>query len=235
MTRGSFFASVVWSSCLMAVPSLVSVLTLEGCSCLSGEGSLGVDFPLAPPSCFLSRSFIVRTGAGWTYFGTDFPPPIVSSNAMARSSQGGRGAGFDCLPPRRFLMPLSTYRHAIQFLRLTANARSPTSFKISGAHQSRAIWASTLANPVTWAMVPLMSALSLYPPVQRGQLMRWVIKRESTFENTDDPPASYSVRKRTCIPRKSVIKFHRDPAPVSRHGLVLVFARIEPTAAGSIL
>lgn len=108
MTRGSFFAAVVFSSCLVIAPSFTSVLSTEGGSRLFGEASLGVDFPLVPPSGFLSRSFIARAGAGQEYFGTDFPPSMVLSNAVARSSHGGRGMVFDCLPPRRFLVAVST-------------------------------------------------------------------------------------------------------------------------------
>jgi hypothetical protein len=36
-----------------------------------------------------------------------------------------------------------------------------------------------------------------------------------TLENADDPSTSYPVRKRTCVPRKPVIKLHRDRASVS--------------------
>jgi hypothetical protein len=47
---------------------------------------------------------------GDEYFCADFPPSMVLSNATARSNHGGRGVVFDCLPPRRFLIPFSTYR-----------------------------------------------------------------------------------------------------------------------------
>jgi hypothetical protein len=114
-------AGIVWSSCLMIVTSFASVLAAGGSSRLSGEASLGVDRPLAPPSCFLSRSFITG-GAGQEYFGTDFPPSMVLSNAMARSSHEGRGVEFDCLPPRRFLIPFSTYKYAFHFPGLTAQS-----------------------------------------------------------------------------------------------------------------
>jgi len=72
-------------------------------------------------------------------------------------------------------------------------------------------------NPATCAMVPLMSARSLYPPVQNSQRMvvLGVMELEGTFEKADDPPTSYPVRKCTCVPRKSVIKFRRDCTSVS--------------------
>ena len=54
-----------------------------------------------------------------------------------------------------------------------------------------------------------------------------------TFKNADDPPPGYLVRKCACIPCEPVIKFYRDRASVSRHGFVLVFTGIEPTAVGS--
>ena len=62
-----------------------------------------------------------------------------------------------------------------------------------------------------------MSARSLYPPAQSGQriLELGVMEPENTFEKTDDPTASYPVRKRACIPRKPMIEFHRDRASVS--------------------
>lgn len=67
------------------------------------------------------------------------------------------------------------------------------------------------------AMVPLMSALSLYPPSQSGQqtLVSDVTELGGTFEDADDPPASYPVSKRTCIPCKPVVEFHWDRTSVS--------------------
>jgi hypothetical protein len=124
MTRGSFLAPVVWSSCLVNISSFSSVLITDDGFCLSGEASLGVDFPLAPPSCLLSRSFIESGGAGDEYFGADFAPSMALSNAMARSNHGGRGAVFDCLPPRRFLIPFSTYRNTFNS---PARTEQPTS------------------------------------------------------------------------------------------------------------
>lgn len=112
MTRGSFFASVVWTSRLATVSSSVTALIADDGFRLLGEAALGVDLPLAPPSGFLSRSFIPIAGAGQGCFGADFPPSMVLINAMAWSNHGGRGAAFDCLPPRRFLMPFSTYKRA---------------------------------------------------------------------------------------------------------------------------
>ena len=92
--------------------SFASVFIVDDGFRLSGEVALGVDAPLPPLSGFLSRSFIESTGAGEEYFGTDLPPSMVSSNEMARSSHGRGGPVFDRLPPRRFLMPLSTYKYA---------------------------------------------------------------------------------------------------------------------------
>ena len=105
MTRGSFFP---FSSRLAIVPSFASVLKTKDGSCLSGDAPLGVDFPLVPPSGFFSRSFIERTGAGQEYFGTGLAPYMVLSNTVVRSSHGGTGVVFDCLPPRRFLVAFST-------------------------------------------------------------------------------------------------------------------------------
>ena len=90
------------------VSSFTPVFTADCGFCLSGEAALGMDFALPEPSGFLSRSFIPSAGAGEEYFCKDFPPSMVLSNAMARSNHGGRGAVFDCLPPRRFLIPFST-------------------------------------------------------------------------------------------------------------------------------
>lgn len=82
-------------------------------------------------------------------------------------------------------------------------------------------------------MAPLMSARSLYPPIQSSQRTAALAGGgNGTFENADDPPPGYLVRKCTCIPCEPVIKFHWDRASVSRHRLVLVFTSIEPTAAG---
>jgi hypothetical protein len=122
MTRGSFLVSVVWASCLTIASSFASVFTADCGFCLSGEAALGVDFPLPPPSGFLSRSFIPSAGDGEGYFCVDFPPSMVLSNAIARDSHGGRGAVFDCLPPRRFLMPFSTYKRTFYSLAVTAQS-----------------------------------------------------------------------------------------------------------------
>ena len=124
MTRGSFFTTAVWSSCLVTVSSFTSVLTADGGFRLSGEVALGVEFPLTPPSRPLSRSFIASAGAGEEYFGTDLLPSIALSKVMARSNHGGRGAVFDCLPPRRFFLPFSTYKCAFQSLVVTAQSTS---------------------------------------------------------------------------------------------------------------
>lgn len=125
MTRGSFFPPIVRSSCLVMVSSFVSILTADDGFCFSGEPSLGVDFPLAPPSCFFPRSLIESTGTGEEYFGTDFPPSMVLSDVIARSNHGGRGAVLDCLPPCRFLIPFSTYKSAIS---------APTSHRTTQNH-----------------------------------------------------------------------------------------------------
>lgn len=122
MTRGSFFVSVVWTSCLVGVSSFVSVLIADVGFCLSGEAALGVDPPLPPPSGFLSRSFIPSTGAGDVYFCADFPPSMVLSNETARSNHGGGDAVFDCLPPRRFLILFSTYRSTFYSIAMTQYA-----------------------------------------------------------------------------------------------------------------
>lgn len=123
ITRRIFFSSVGWSFSLVTVSSFTSFLTTDDGFRLSGEAALGVDVPLVPPSCFLSRSFIESAGAGGEYFGTDFPPSMISSNVMARSSHGRRGAIFDRLPPRRFLVPLSTYKCAFYSLAVTARLK----------------------------------------------------------------------------------------------------------------
>jgi len=122
MTRGSFFTSAVWTSCLTMVSSFTSTFIADCGFCLSGEAALGVDFPLPPPSCFLSRSFIPSVGAGGEYFCGDFPPSMVLSNATERDNHGGSGAVFDCLPPRRFLIPFSTYKHKFHSPAATAQS-----------------------------------------------------------------------------------------------------------------
>ena len=150
MTRGSFFASVVWTFCLTTVSSFTSAFVVDCGFCLSGEAVHDVDFPLPPPSGFLSRSFIPSAGAGGEYFCGDFPSSMVLSNATARDNHGGCGAVFICLPPRRFLIPFSTYEP--KFYPPPSNddqSKSLTSSKASGVHQSRAIRASTSTNPAT--------------------------------------------------------------------------------------
>jgi len=42
-----------------------------------------------------------------------------------------------------------------------------------------------------------------------------VLELEGTFEEADNPPTSYPVRKLTCVPRKPVVEFHRDSTSVS--------------------
>jgi len=197
--------------------SPASILIVGDGFCLSGEFVLGVDLPLPPPSGFLSRSFIPSAGAGEEYFCTDFPPSMVLRDAMARSNHGGRGAVFDCLPPRRLLIPFSTYEgtfyspammtqstitHIVQDICRPPIAGN-SSFHISKSRNVRN--SSADKCPIAVSSYPERSAMRA--PVITGLM--------GTLEKADDSPSSNPFRKRTRVPRKPMIKLHRDRASVS--------------------